>query len=137
MRPQLKLFTGDEDTLTFPHRQIRMRLGDVSQAVSLVSLATLWQGDFATFWRAPPGYAGKLVDAGSGTIANWVGTQLAALNGQPLAASGAAWKAQVSSFQLSQGLKADGLAGPTTFMQLNRATGIDEPRLGAGNAPRP
>ncbi|MES3015307.1 MAG: AAA family ATPase [Pseudomonadota bacterium] len=114
-----------------------LRLGNVSQAVSLVSLATLWQGDFATFWRAPPGYAGKVVDAGSGAIANWVGTQLAALNGQPLAASGAAWKAQVSSFQLSQGLKADGLAGPTTFMQLNRATGIDEPRLGAANAPRP
>ncbi len=114
-----------------------LQLGDVSQAVSLVSLATLWRGDFATLWRAPPGYAGKVVDAGSGAIANWVGTQLAALNGQPLAASGAAWKAQVSSFQLSQGLKADGLAGPTTFMQLNRATGVDEPRLGAANAPRP
>jgi general secretion pathway protein A len=36
---------------------------------------------------------------------------------------------QVSSFQLSQGLRPDGLAGPTTFMQLNRATGVDEPRL--------
>ena len=115
-----------------------LRLGNASQAISLVSLATLWRGEFATFWRAPPGYAGKLVDAGSGAIASWVGTQLATLQGQPVAASESAWKAQVSSFQLSQGLKADGLAGPTTFMQLNRATGIDEPQLGGGNAaPRP
>ena len=43
----------------------------------------------------------------------------------------------MSTFQLSQGLKPDGLAGPTTFMQLNRATGIDEPQLGSNNAPRP
>ncbi|MES2100243.1 MAG: peptidoglycan-binding protein, partial [Pseudomonadota bacterium] len=130
-KPVYALLTG------LTHNSATLRLGDVSQAVSLVSLATLWRGDFATFWRAPPGYAGRVVDAGSGAIANWVGTQLAALNGQPVAASEAVWKAQVSSFQLSQGLKADGLAGPTTFMQLNRATGIDEPRLGAGNAPRP
>jgi general secretion pathway protein A len=45
------------------------------------------------------------------------------------AASDSAWKSQISNFQLSQGLKPDGLVGPTTFMQLNRATGIDEPRL--------
>ncbi len=113
-----------------------LRLGTVSQAISLVSLATLWRGEFATFWRAPPGYTGKLVDAGSGALAASVVTQLAALQGQPVAAGEAARKAQVASFQLSQGLKADGLAGPTTFMQLNRATGIDEPQLG-GNAPRP
>ena len=31
--------------------------------------------------------------------------------------------------QLAQGLRPDGIAGPTTFMQLNRATGVDEPRL--------
>ena len=36
---------------------------------------------------------------------------------------------QVQSFQTAQGLKADGIAGPTTFMLLNRATGVDEPRL--------
>ena len=131
-RPVYALLTG------LTGNSATLRLGNASQAISLVSLATLWRGEFATFWRAPPGYAGKLVDAGSGAIATWVGTQLATLQGQPVAASETAWKAQVSSFQLSQGLKADGLAGPTTFMQLNRATGIDEPQLGGGNAaPRP
>ena len=33
------------------------------------------------------------------------------------------------AFQAAHGLGADGRAGPTTFMQLNRVTGVDEPRL--------
>ncbi|MES1163521.1 MAG: peptidoglycan-binding domain-containing protein, partial [Rhizobacter sp.] len=84
-------------------------------------------------WRAPPGYAGKTVDAGSGPVAAWLTAQLAGLRGQPPtvdAGGDAAWRARVSAFQLAQGLKPDGLADPTTFMQLNRASGVDEPRLG-------
>ena len=38
-------------------------------------------------------------------------------------------KSRIAAFQLAQGLTADGVAGATTFMQLNRATGVDEPRL--------
>ena len=131
-KPVYALLTGLSST------GATLRLGTVSQSISLVSLATLWRGEFATFWRAPPGYAGRTVDAGAGPVASWVGTRLATLQGQPLATSESAWKAQVSTFQVSQGLKPDGLAGPTTFMQLNRATGIDEPQLSAAsNAPRP
>ena len=122
-KPVYAMLTGLTNT------SATLRIGEASKTVSLVSLATLWRGEFATFWRAPPGYAGRLVDAGSGTIAGWVGTQLAAVQGQPATAGEAAWKARVASFQLSQGLKPDGLAGPTTFMQLNRATGVTEPRL--------
>ena len=38
-------------------------------------------------------------------------------------------KARVSNFQRAHGLQPDGVAGPTTFMQLNRLSGVDEPRL--------
>ena len=103
-----------------------LRIGDDTQTVSLASLATLWRGDFATFWRAPPDSAGKVVDAGSGALAAWVSQQIATLQGTAKAASEpnneGAWRARVSAFQLSQGLKPDGLAGATTFMQINRAT---------------
>ena len=34
MRPQLRLFTGEEETLAFPAPQIRMRLGDITQALN-------------------------------------------------------------------------------------------------------
>jgi general secretion pathway protein A len=45
----------------------------------------------------------------------------------------AALKGWIHSFQLTQGLPTDGVAGPVTLMQLNRAVGIDEPRLQAEN----
>ena len=40
----------------------RLRVGGQSVAVALVSLANLWQGDFATYWRAPAGYRRVLGD---------------------------------------------------------------------------
>ena len=124
-KPVYALLTG------LTNQSATLRIGTVSQTVSLVSLATLWRGGYATFWRAPPGVNGRLVDAGSGPAATAVAARLATLQGQPgdTAPTGPAWKARVSAFQLSQGLQPDGLAGPTTFMQLNRATGVDEPRL--------
>lgn len=127
-RPVYALLTGlSDDTAT-------LRFGDATRVVSLLSLATLWRGEFATFWRAPPDYAGKLVDAGSGASAGWVSAQLATLHHEPPVTTDVAWRAQVSAFQLSQGLKPDGIAGPTTFMQLNRALGVDEPHLRAAAA---
>ncbi|MGZ5267679.1 MAG: peptidoglycan-binding protein, partial [Caldimonas sp.] len=48
----------------------------------------------------------------------------------------AALRAKVTRFQTAHGLNAVGKAGPTTFMQLNRATGVDEPWLGADGAAR-
>jgi general secretion pathway protein A len=38
---------------------------------------------------------------------------------------------QVFGFQLAQGLSPDGLAVPLALMKLNRASGVDEPRLPA------
>ena len=40
-------------------------------------------------------------------------------------------RGRLQAFQRAQGLAPDGLAGPMTFMLLNRATGVDEPRLAA------
>ncbi|MDE2627052.1 MAG: AAA family ATPase [Burkholderiales bacterium] len=131
-RPVYALLTG------LSPQSATLQLGKATQTLSLVSLATLWRGDFATYWRAPPGYAGKVVDGNTGALATWVTEQLARLNGAAPAASGpatdAAWQARVAAFQRSQGLRPDGLAGPTTFMQLNRALGVDEPHLHTGPA---
>ena len=110
-----------------------LRLNGASQTVSLAVLATLWQGDFATLWRAPDGYTAPLGPGSAGAVVDRLAAQLAALDGSPPAATGrafdAALKARVNAFQLAQGLKPDGRAGPTTFMQLNRASGAAEPHL--------
>lgn len=110
-----------------------LRAGSRSQTVSLATLARQWRGEFATFWRAPPGYSGRVIDARSHASADWLAQRLASLQGagapEGEAGSDAGLRAQVQAFQIAQGLKPDGLAGPTTLMQINRATGIDEPRL--------
>ena len=117
-----------------------LRLNGVSQTVALAALARLWQGDFATLWRAPPGYAASIGAGSSGAVVDRLAAQLAALDGGPppygAQTFDAALKARVYAFQLAQGLKPDGKAGPTTFMQLNRAGGIAEPRLST-QAPAP
>ncbi len=107
------------------------------RTVSLLALADYWRGEFATFWRAPPDYAGAIVDRRSGPAASWLALKLAAARGdsRPIGAQfdDAALKGWIHTFQLTQGLPSDGVAGPVTLMQLNRAVGIDEPRLLAEN----
>ena len=107
-----------------------LRVGNMQTTVPLNQLAQVWRGEFATFWRAPPGYrAGELAGAGS-ALAPWLRERLDTV--EPTAAMPAGeqdLKARVFAFQLAQGLQPDGLAGPLTLMQLNRASGVGEPRL--------
>ena len=97
----------------------------------------LWRGELRHLLPRPrrgypePGPSG----AAPGPVADWLATQLTALEGGPPGesrSSDVALKAEINAFQRAQGLEPDGLAGPVTFMQLNRATGVDEPRLAAG-----
>jgi general secretion pathway protein A len=108
----------------------------VSQTVPLATLQKVWRGDFSTFWRAPPGYAQSIVDGNAGPLVDGLATRLAMARGEPVTAEkhtyDAAFKAKVAAFQQAHGLRPDGVAGPTTFMQLNRVTGVEEPRLAAG-----
>jgi general secretion pathway protein A len=126
-RPGHALLTG----VTAQHATLR--IGDAVHTVPLAVLADSWRGDFATFWRAPPGYRQRPAEGEAGAVVDWLAVQLAALRGEDRPAGrqamNAALKARIHAFQLSQGLEADGLAGPMTFMQLNRATGVEEPRL--------
>lgn len=109
-----------------------LTIDGVDQTVPLVVLADYWRGEFATFWRAPPNYAGSIVDSRSGA-ARWLAQQLATALGDtgPVGARVDAAKLQgwIHRFQLAQGLPSDGSAGPITLMQLNRANGVDEPHL--------
>ena len=110
-----------------------LRAGDSEQTVTLAALAARWDGDFSTLWRAPAGYAGPINDGQGGAVVEWVSARLAALNGKARSVDrpiqNAAFKARVRAFQIAQGLPADGLLGPLTFMQLNRTGGVDEPVL--------
>ena len=112
--------------------------GKSAVRVPLTLLTTTWRGDFSTFWRVPPGYMVPLSVGSQGPLVDSVGAQLAAALGAPAPAPGhvfdATLRSRVAAFQQSQGLAPDGVAGPTTLMQINRASGLAEPWL-AGMAP--
>jgi len=116
-------------------RQAVLASGQRAWSLPLDDLARLWRGEFATFWRAPEGYAGLLQPGARGPAVDTLAEGLAALGQAPAASAGQALAgplaAGLASFQRAQGLKPDGIAGPTTFMQLNRARGVTEPRLPA------
>ena len=110
-----------------------VRLGNTTQTISLAALAKRWQGDFATLWITPPQYQRKLTPGAKGPAVDWLATRLASLHNEPAPPPKQPFDAElqgkVRAFQLTQGLKPDGVAGSTTLMQLNRATGVAEPRL--------
>ena len=103
--------------------------------MTLASLASLWSGDFATYWRAPEGYSGVLLPGARGPAVEALAAQLASVRGEAAPTVPVLYDnntaARVAAFQTTQGLLADGRAGPTTFMQLARAIGSaqHEPRL--------
>ncbi len=105
-------------------------------------LAALWRGELLTVWRLPASIHPALAAAAAGLGPGASGPAVAALQQALDRAAGQATPAdpgtlrydsslrqRVAAFQLAAGLKPDGLAGPTTFMQLNRALAVDEPRL--------
>lgn len=109
-----------------------LRASGTEQTVTLPALAARWHGEFATLWRAPPGYTGRL-PGGEGETVKWIATRLAALDGAPAPTEHVVLdtrlRSQLRTFQLAQGLDGDGQPGPMTLMQLNRAAGVNEPRL--------
>jgi general secretion pathway protein A len=114
-------------------RTATLRADGTEQTVTLAALAQRWRGDFATLWRVPAGYGAKWQEGQGGASVQWVAQGLAQARGEPAPARPAVFdgrlRADLRAFQLAQGLSADGRPGPLTYMQLNRATGVDEPRL--------
>jgi general secretion pathway protein A len=113
-----------------------LRVAARLHTVRLVSLGRLWRGDFATYWRPPPGYTADLRDGSTGPVIHRLASQLTVLDGAPASLASTApqildadLRARVRAFQRAQGLKPDGQPGPMTFMQIDSATGVNEPRL--------
>jgi len=120
------------------HDEATLLVGKSPLQVPLALLTTAWRGDFTTFWRVPAGYSVPLALGSRGPLVDSVGALLAAAQGVPAPAPDhvfdATLRSRVAAFQQAQGLTPDGVAGPTTLMQINRASGVAEPWL-AGTAP--
>jgi general secretion pathway protein A len=117
------------------HDTATLRAGGSEQTVTLTALGARWQGAFATLWKTPPGYSGR--GGSDAATLDWMAAGLAKASGAsaptPHHGLDNALRAELKSFQTARGLAADGQPGPMTFMQLNRAAGIAEPRLRTGS----
>ena len=113
----------------------RVQLAHAGQTVNLplAEFSRLWRGDFATLWRPPADYTDTLQAGARGPAVDALAQALASALRLPPPAPGqvlaGALAARLSTFQVANSLRLDGMAGPTTFMQLNRSTGVAEPRL--------
>lgn len=109
-----------------------------AQTVSVAALAARSDGSFSTFWKAPRGFRDEVAAGERGPDVDWIAARIAQLNGiaapagnQPLDRP---MQELLRAFQAKQNLKADGVAGPRTYMRLNQLAGIAEPRLLATGA---
>ncbi len=104
-----------------------------SVSISVAELARRSDGDFVTFWRAPRNWRDEVPLGARGADVDWLAARLAQLHGLPLPSANlpldADLQRRLREFQLSQNLKADGLAGPKTFMRLMQLGDNTEPRL--------
>ncbi len=110
-----------------------LRAGDASQDISLAMLTRYFNGEFTTLWHTPPGFDDKIEVGDKGPAVNWLALKLEKLYGtapqlpdQPFDQK---MLKQIRHFQQVHGLSVDGIAGPTTLMQINHAAGSKEPHL--------
>lgn len=115
-----------------------LRIGGKDHLLSLAELTARFDGDFLTFWAAPGNWRETVAAGDRGADVDWLAQRLAQLNnvaptaaGQPLSAK---MLGLLRQFQQSHDLKADGMAGPRTFIRLVPPGDATEPHLLA--APR-
>jgi general secretion pathway protein A len=101
--------------------------------LDLADFVARFDGAFTTFWKMPRGFREQVAAGDHGADVDWIAERLAQLDksaaprvDQPL---GARTQELLRAFQQKQNLKADGVAGPRTYMRLNQLSGVDEPRL--------
>ena len=129
---QLALLTGVQgDTAS-------VQVDGRKDSIGVAELAQRSDGSFVTFWRAPRNWRDEVPVGARGADVDWLAARLAQLHGLPAPAANLPLDAELQrllrEFQHSQNLKADGLAGPKTFMRLMQLGDNTEPRL-SGAAP--
>ena len=100
----------------------------------MASVAARFDGQYTTLWSAPRGFRDQLTGGDSGPDVDWIAARLAQLErhagaGRWARPSTARTRARCASSRATQNLKADGVAGPRTYMRLNQLGGVAEPRL--------
>ncbi|MEM8564543.1 MAG: peptidoglycan-binding protein, partial [Pseudomonadota bacterium] len=92
-------------------------------------LGPLWSGRYRLLWYPPEGFSQPLRLGDNSPAVAQIALQFATLDGQPRPLTRgpftSALETRVRLFQRRHGLKADGVVGVQTLLQLNQLTGVD------------
>lgn len=102
--------------------------------ISLTELAQRWQNQITLIWIKPPGFKKDLQQNDRGETVEWLAKQLDSIQGSMIPprrfqTMNTLLVERLKDFQKSQGLPADGIAGPQTLIRINERIGLDAPRL--------
>ncbi len=109
-------------------------MADRTYRVPTASIDLNWRGEYAVLWQLPPQYRGPIGAGDKGPDVAWLREQLQTITRVPIAGTAgerfdAALTKTLRSWQTSQGLSADGRAGPRTWIALHDASGMPAPHL--------
>ncbi|MDZ7686917.1 MAG: peptidoglycan-binding protein [Gammaproteobacteria bacterium] len=111
---------ADSVTVTSGNGRYRLRRED---------LLKTWNGEFILLWRTPAAY--RVVQRGdNGPIVEHLSRQLSLVSDGPVEDEfSAGLEDRLKRFQVSAGLRPDGIAGALTWIHLNQAIGINAPTI--------
>jgi general secretion pathway protein A len=109
-------------------------IGDETRVVDIKELGRKWSGEYALFWRLPPGYSEGIKRGDKGPYVVWIAQRLSDAEGRGANPdSGQVFTdnmaKQIRQFQIAAGLTPDGLIGPKTLIRLSDGSGNNEPTL--------
>ena len=117
----------------FDGRVYEIAVGNKTYSVQPKDLRDSWFGAYVILWQTPPSYRGSLREGDEHSTVKWLREKLNLLSpDQDFGDSiffDAALSDIVRSFQAEQGLVADGVVGPLTWIQLANRLELPAPKL--------
>ena len=112
----------------------KLQIGDRVETVSPRDLRDNWFGSYVVLWQTPPDYHGSLREGDTHPSVAWLHSNIARLlPDQPLGAPDNFFDAELHSavmaFQTREGLLADGIVGPLTWIRLSDRLNLPAPKL--------
>ena len=127
---------GQFDALlvTLADDRATLQFGGITRTVSTNLLESQWHGSYTLLWQAPDSYEEPILPGDSGPDVRWVAGKFAHLHNlsrqedtEPVLAG--KLLDTLKTFQVGQGLIADGIVGPETIISLNSVNGGNIPSL--------
>jgi general secretion pathway protein A len=111
-----------------------LSIGNETRMVDVSEIEKKWRGSYLLLWKTPKHYTGAIYPGHQGPIVRWLNTQLSIINGLTNNSSDTniyydSLVNQVKNFQITEGLRPDGVVGSQTFICILNKTGTSEPLL--------